>query len=242
MSGKKKNPEGVEMSGDLTEVCESAEKEVAKIGELEKQLSEAKQAHRSDLETLRSEVGEKITGLQQFCDRIDQAIAKIGEVKIVQRSCPFPIWKTIQLGTHKNPEALRQAIVGKKNQISGWGNDILKRISVSPKETEIHLVKMTVAELGLPSGGTRDQIYAKAKELGLELCPAEAGPQLRLQYQDQPYKEWILIGMEPITDSDGSPNVFGVERFSDGHWLNASYGNAVDFWNPERHWVFARRK
>ena len=242
MSGKKKNPEGVEMSGDLTEVCESAEKEVAKIGELENQLSEAKQAHKNDLEALRYEVGEKISGLQQFCNRIDQAIAKVGEVKLIRSSSSFPTWKTIQLGTHKDVKALSKAIVAKKNRISDWGNDILKRTSVSSKEGSVDLVKMTVAELGLTKGGTREQIYIKAQELGLDLCLAEVGPQLRLQYQDQPSGEWILIGMEPISDSRGCPGVFGVGPGGVARWLCADGGRPGLFWNPEFVWVFARRK
>ncbi|TSC83207.1 MAG: hypothetical protein G01um101419_173 [Parcubacteria group bacterium Gr01-1014_19] len=242
MSGKKQSEEDCEKSGDLTKVCKAAKEEVDKLEELEGQLAEAKQAHKNDLEVLRSEVGEKITGLQQFCDRIDKAIAKVGEVKLVRRSSAFPIWKTLKLGTHPSAEALRKAIVAKKNKISDWGNDILKRISVSPKETEIDLVKLTVAQLGLTSGGTREQIYAKAKEPGLETCPAEVGPQLRLQYQDQPYGEWILVGMEPIAGSDGLPRVFGVGLSSGVRWLNAYDGYADDFWFPEDVWVFGRRK
>ncbi|MDO8466860.1 MAG: hypothetical protein Q7S83_01835 [bacterium] len=242
MSGKKKSEEDVDLSGDLTKVCEEAKEEVKKIGELENQLSEAKQAHKNDLEVLRSELGEKITGLQQFCDRIDQAIARVGEIKPIRCSSALPVWKTLKLGTHPSPEALRKAIIGKKNRVSDWGNDILKKISVNPKEIEIDLVKMTVAQLGLPSGGTREQIYAEAKELGLDRCPAEVGPQLRLQYQDQPYGEWILVGMEPISDSSGYPFVFCVEPDGGGHWLHASDGDAGRFWDPDDVWVFGRRK
>ncbi len=86
MSGKKKSPEDpedVEKSQDLTESCKQAKDEVAKIGELESQLSEAKQSHKSELEYLRSE-------LQEICDQIDQAIAKIGEVKQSKIITPIP--------------------------------------------------------------------------------------------------------------------------------------------------------
>ncbi len=172
--------------------------------------------------------------------KIDQILARIGEAN--SPVCKFPTWKTIKLGTRPNVAALKRAIIAKKNRISPWGNDILDRISVSPKETEIDLVRLTVAELGLPKGGIREQIYEKAKELGLYPCPAEVGPQIRLQYQDQPSGEWLLIGMEPITDSNGDPHVFYVGHVSVVRWLSARNGDAGHFWSPESRWVFVRRK
>ena len=58
-------------------------------------------------------------------------------------------------------------------------------------------------QLGFPNGATLKEIYAKAKDLGLELCPAEVGPLLRLNYPDQPNGEYLRIAMETINDSDG---------------------------------------
>ena len=102
--------------------------------------------------------------------------------------------------------------------------------SVSAKETEKDLVKITTGELGFNDGARRDQIYARAKELGLELCPAEVGPQLRLQYQDQPNDEMLLVAMEPIKSF-----VFSVERSTSGRWLSwEGDGN----WSPRLQWVF----
>lgn len=97
---------------------------------------------------------------------------------------------------------------------------------------------MTVAELGFKNGARRDAIYARAIELGLQLCPAEVGPALRLQYPDQPYGEWLRIAMEPVAVSVGFLEVFGVGLDSDGRWLDSRYGGPADVWRAFNRWVF----
>ena len=124
--------------------------------------------------------------------------------------------------------------------IGNWADDILGKpaFTAATEATEIDLVKVTVAELGFKKGARRDQIYERAKELGLELCPSEVGPQLRLQYQDQPNNEWLLIGMKPIADSVGDLSVFGVKRSDSGLWLSSLWGRPGGVWNPGSRWVF----
>ena len=85
--------------------------------------------------------------------------------------------------------------------------------------------------------------YARAKELGLELCPNEVGPQLRLQYKDQPKGEFLLIAMEPIIGVGGDLSVFDVEHRNDDRlWLNANLGHPGLAWGGIDRWVFLRRK
>ncbi|TAK96936.1 hypothetical protein EPO05_00550 [Patescibacteria group bacterium] len=43
----------------------------------------------------------------------------------------------------------------------------------------LNLVRITVENLGLPKKATLEQIYTRAAQLGLELCPANTGPNLR---------------------------------------------------------------
>lgn len=40
------------------------------------------------------------------------------------------------------------------------------------------------------------------------------------------------------TDSDGNPNVLGINRNDKGRWLNAYNGNADNRWNRENGFVF----
>jgi len=157
----------------------------------------------------------------------------------------FSIWKTVKLGTGlKTADDFRTALKKGKNRISNWGNDILGKPAFTASETEmdVDLVNVSVADLdlGFKDGAYRRDIIAKALELGLQLCPAEVGPQLRLQYADQPKGEWLVIGMEPITDSGGHLNVFGVAHDRGGRWLYGSNGYPDPFWDADDRFVFVR--
>jgi len=47
-----------------------------------------------------------------------------------------------------------------------------------------------------------DELYQRAKDLGLGLCPAEVGPYLAMQYKPSNY---LYIGMQPIKDFEQAP-------------------------------------
>ena len=165
------------------------------------------------------------------------------EVRVTERF--FPVWKTVLLGTGlRTADDFRLALRNGGHQISPWANDLLGKhvFKASEIEMEVDLVSATVAELGFPNGATRENIYKRAQELGLRLCPPEVGPQLRLQYTDQPLGEWLLIGMKPITDSDGSLKVFSVELDADGSWLDSHYARLGRVWRGSYRWVFVRGK
>jgi hypothetical protein len=153
----------------------------------------------------------------------------------------FTTWKTIKLGTRPSNAELRQDLTDGGCRLGSWGSDILNKTDVAPEPADLDLVLVTVGELGFPKGAKRSEIYERALSLGLQLCPAEVGPQLRLQYPDQPNGEWMLVAMEPIVDSDGRLVVFYVARDSDGRWLYAAYGNPGSFWDAGGRWVFARK-
>jgi hypothetical protein len=164
-----------------------------------------------------------------------------GEEVVIKRK--FKTWKTIKLGTGlKTADDFRRALSDGGFRLSEWVNDILEKpaFTVATEETEVDLVKVTIAELGFKKGAQRDQIYERAEKLGLEFCSSEVGTQLRLQYKNQPNGEWIVVAMEPIIDSDSDPWLFTVERDDSRLWFSGCWGDLDRFWGPIDQWVFCR--
>jgi hypothetical protein len=148
----------------------------------------------------------------------------------------------IKLGTHRSVEALRRALQACGCRIGKWGNDILDQVTVSPTETAVDLTVVTAADLYIKDRVPRVDIYERAMELGLDLCPNEVGPQLRLQYPDQTQDEWLYIAMEPIIDADGYHGIFRVGHEHGELWLDGNFGNPFNLWHNFYSWVFLRRR
>lgn len=96
--------------------------------------------------------------------------------------------------------------------------------------------------MGFTGGGTTDEIYQKAQEFGLELCPAEVGPQYLLTYTQQPMNEYVTITMKQISDPDGGPCVFLLFRDGSGVRLGVNWAKPKNRWHPEGEFVFRLRK
>lgn len=137
-----------------------------------------------------------------------------------------------------------------KIYVSGHAKSMLKNkdfFTLKNKE-RVKLLKLKVRDLGFPSGATTEEIYKRAAELGMELCPPETGPRLRLNYEkifkrEQPRGEYFLIAMKQIAGSGGYMNVFRVRWSDDGKpWLDADWAGPEDGWDPGGGFVFRLRK
>jgi hypothetical protein len=125
-------------------------------------------------------------------------------------------------------------------QIAPYANDMLHSTAfeTKSKSEEADLVRLSVADLGFSNGTTIEEVYAKAKELGLSLCSAEVGPRYRLSYKDQPMNELEYIGMEQIAVSVGYPFVFHVSHDDNGLWLGGRWASPGFRWYPLHGFVF----
>jgi hypothetical protein len=100
-------------------------------------------------------------------------------------SAGSPTWRTIALDTYKTIDALHEALHAKRIHVGDNAEDVIggPAIKLSKIRRDARLVVLAVAELGFKEeGAPLTDVYARARQHGLELCPAEVGPQLRLQY------------------------------------------------------------
>ena len=130
------------------------------------------------------------------------------------------IWKTITVGGSKGVNAIREAM--EAGPCSIWISEEADEILGRPAfpfikaPVELDLVVLSVSELGFgdPASGndielgatvraSLHDIYVRAVSLGFELCPAEVGPALRLDYLDQPLGEFLHIAMKPVARYTG---------------------------------------
>jgi hypothetical protein len=150
---------------------------------------------------------------------------------------------TVDIGGTTKEELLHQ-LKEKGIKKSGYATDMLTSpdFTTAEKLEVADLVRMTVESLGFPKGATTKEIYERAEELGLELCPAEVGPQYRLKNANQPMNEWFSIGMKQIADRDGYPDVFNLGRGGDGLWLLEDWAEPDNRWGPGNEFVFRLRK
>lgn len=117
-----------------------------------------------------------------------------------------------------------------------------EKFTTLSQQEEINTVKLTVGDFGFTSLPTTDELFRRAEEFGLELCPAEVGPHLRLKDTNQPLGEWYYIAMKQITDSDGDPDIFKLAHNDGGLWLNDRWASPEYHWNLAYKFVFRLRK
>jgi hypothetical protein len=157
-----------------------------------------------------------------------------------------PVWKTVSLGAYSSVNMLLEALdsgdcdsqrqaAERPGLIRAAGGtrrppphchlgdsaaEIIARPAfyLSRTRQELDLVVVSLIELGFPADEdvTLEDIYARADMLGFGLCPAEVGPQLRLQYLDQKIGEFLRVGMQPIATYAGEPTDFTIGNGGSG--------------------------
>jgi len=151
------------------------------------------------------------------------------------------VWKTITVGGAKAVNAVRNAMETAPCPIviDPDADEILGRPAFPfiKQPGELDLVVLSVFDLGFGDRDARNDvelgasvevslrdIYARAVSLGFELCPAEVGPALRLQYLDQPLGEFLLIAMNPVARYTGELVRFSLASAGVGLLLDGNNG------------------
>jgi hypothetical protein len=148
---------------------------------------------------------------------------------LIQFARDAPIWKKITIGTFAESIALRNELDVTGCNVGGQASEILARptFTLGSHKTDVDLVAVSPAQLGFTSDTvTLAAVYARARQLGFELAAAEVGPQLRLQYIDQPMGEFLIVGMEPIKTWSGESIILNVANGGAGLILIGQDGRA----------------
>jgi hypothetical protein len=137
----------------------------------------------------------------------------------IKAASEVPVWKTVVVGRPRGVDAIRNALDSARIAVGDSADEILGRpaftFAIEPRE--LNLVLVSVAALGFGrNGAALGDIHARALRLGLELCPEEVGPQLRLQYRNQPVGEFLHIAMKPLHTYHGMPTDFSLANSGAG--------------------------
>ncbi len=134
----------------------------------------------------------------------------------------IPIWRTIKIGTSVNKYDLLRRLDAADCSVGTSAEALFlqRGFTVSSESTNLDLAVVYPAQLGLRTDtATLAEIYARALDVGLALPGPEVGPQLRLQYFDQPIGEFLNIAMAPITPAGEQYDIFVVGNGGAGLFL-----------------------
>jgi hypothetical protein len=154
----------------------------------------------------------------------------------------FQTWRTTTLGTYKSVDAYRRALDSARIRIGDAADEILGRpvFPYTRTKTVVELAVLSAAELGVESDeSSLADVYERARRAGLELCPPEVGPQLRLDYRNQPLGEALDIAMEPVATYSGDPTILTLANWGTGLVLIGRDGRSESKVNRISRFVFA---
>ena len=170
-------------------------------------------------------------------------------------NCPI-ITRTVEVGGLTKSQLI-QKLQQHSILMNEYGERLLADDKFTTSDTKYSLktVELTVRNLGFPDGATMPQIFKRASELGLELCPLELGPHLRLEYLDQPEgysgnplqrhqapSGSITIASEILSEDDDFPKGFYLRQINGVLWLRGYIADHLHVWNPDDHFIFCQQK
>lgn len=124
-------------------------------------------------------------------------------------------------------DALREALAGEGVALNPYAEMLLQHSELDDRtEQTIRVTRRSVAELGLPEGGTLPQILTAAAAAGLRPCPLRTGPFLRLALmgQEQAPDAVLSAGRAPT----GALHVLSVPLSEDHEVPKGFYLRVVD--------------
>lgn len=139
----------------------------------------------------------------------------------------------------KSKEELKKEIK-EKFYLSPYAENMIdnQNFIVSQEPYLVDIVCLRVEDFGYIDALNTEEIYTEAQSLGLDLCSAEVGPYLRIQYENQPSDEFIHIAMKQIVDSKNKSKVFRVGNFKNEMNLTESVSEPLSVYYQDDKFAF----
>lgn len=113
--------------------------------------------------------------------------------------------------------------------------------TTSIKSNSVSVVELSPADLGIGNKATFSEITDISSSNGLDLCPLELAPALRLEYQNQIEGPLLTVASE-IPKKDGvTPDGFYLQKYSDCLWLRGYISSEDWLWEPDSKFVFIEK-
>jgi hypothetical protein len=149
--------------------------------------------------------------------------------------------RTIALGRYRTSQEYLNALKAEGIEMTPTVYKLLERVPVGKESGNVEIVILSVADLGLAEGASRADIFAKAKEFGLDLCPAEIELALRLHLAQQygPSELQIHIGTEHRLTQEllRVPQEVWPFQEANGVWRLVA-GTSPERYSLESRWAF----
>lgn len=129
------------------------------------------------------------------------------------------MWARIRLGGFSSPAKAIEELESEEVHVTYVAYSIIagKLAITRDGHVDIDLVNVPVRDLGFTELARFDRVCERARELGLEIVPQDTALYVAYQAGDHVDRDEVVkFGMEGVTDSDGVPHVFGLDRRQDG--------------------------
>lgn len=147
-------------------------------------------------------------------------------------------WRNLELEA-VTPIEYRALFKKSKCRMGDQADRMADQVPPRYAKTMFTLMKCSVDDLGFPNSADLEDIYAKAKELKLGLCPDDLALKLRLEYLDQPRNEVLKIAMRPLVV--GSQQLLFTLVRPYQLWLGVSAGLPKSRYGAKCQFVFVSR-
>jgi len=146
---------------------------------------------------------------------------------------------SIQIGTFKDVNELRQALQDKDYNISRHVNDLLNRVKFVDGVRQVKLYSASNAQLGYPNGCTVSESFGVFEKFGIEKMPDEAGSQCRLQISRLPSVARYLFYTDTIFDLNSDPCLFETTCVDNHLELDCETAFPDSFYGGSWMWVYS---